>query len=166
MPLTRKSKIIVPIAAAAYVLDRLTKLLIIDRLDLYQSVRVVDGFFDITHVRNTGAAFSFLAHLDESYRVYFFAATTIAAIGLLLYFVKEAKSADTLMLSALGLILGGALGNLTDRLMYGNVVDFIDWYVGRYHWPAFNMADSCITVGVFLLGYELILKGKSDAEAK
>ena len=159
--MTRKSKIILPIVAGAYALDRLTKLLIIERLDIYQSVRVVEGFFDITHVRNTGAAFSFLAYLDESYRVPFFAVTTLAAIGLLLYFVKQARPGETLMLIALALILGGALGNLTDRLLYGNVVDFIDWYVGRYHWPAFNIADSCITVGVVLLGFELFVRGKA-----
>ena len=160
MPLTRKSKIILPIAFGAFALDRLTKLLIIERLELYRSVGVVEGFFDITHVRNTGAAFSFLAYLDESYRVPFFVVTSLAAIGLLLFFVKETRPGETLLLAALALIMGGAMGNLTDRLLYGNVVDFIDWHVGGHHWPAFNIADSCITVGVILLGFELLFKGK------
>jgi len=142
------------------VLDRLTKKLVVMNFHLESQHTVVDGFFNLTYVRNTGAAFGFLSKLDDSYRVTFFAVATVAAVCLLLYFVWRAAPKDTLLLLALALIIGGAAGNLTDRLMYGYVVDFIDWYVGSYHWPAFNIADSAISVGIVILGEEIIIRNK------
>jgi signal peptidase II len=150
---------------AVYILDRLTKLLVMDRMELNQSVTVVAGFFDIVHVRNTGAAFSFLASWDSAYRTPFFLAATVAAMALLLHFVRKTRPEDTLMLVAMALIMGGAAGNLTDRLVYGNVVDFIEWYVGRYRWPAFNIADSGITVGIVLMGIEVFFRGRLADES-
>jgi len=150
---------------AVYVLDRLTKLLVMDRMDINESVTVIAGFFDIVHVRNTGAAFSFLASWDSAYRTPFFLAATGAAILLLIQFVRKTRPEDSLMLVALALIMGGAAGNLTDRIAYGNVVDFIDWYSGSYHWPAFNIADSGITVGIALMGIEMFVKGKHYGES-
>lgn len=160
MSLPYKSKIIVPIAATVLLLDRLTKQMITDRFSLEDCQPVMDGFFNLTYVRNTGAAFGVLAMLDDTYRVPFFAATTLAAVGLLLYFIWRAKATDILLLVSLALIIGGALGNLFDRLMYGYVVDFIDWYHGSYHWPAFNVADSAISVGMVILGEEIIIRKK------
>lgn len=148
-------------ALGVVVLDRLTKLLVMDRLELGESVTVIPGFFDLAHVRNTGAAFGMLAMMDDAYRVPFLVASTLAAIGLLAYFVKRTRQEDVLVLIALALIIGGAIGNLHDRLTYGYVIDFIDWYVGFRHWPAFNIADSGITVGIILLGEEILIRKKT-----
>ncbi|MBI5190116.1 MAG: signal peptidase II [Nitrospirae bacterium] len=159
--MTLKSKIIVPVAVSVYVLDRLTKQLILDKFELGQSVEVVKGYFDITYVQNLGAAFGFLSMLDGGVRLPFFFVTTLLALGLLAYFVRKTGAEAKLTLVSLAMIIAGAAGNLTDRLMYGYVVDFIDWHVGIHHWPAFNIADCGITVGIALLGYEIIVKGES-----
>lgn len=144
-----------------YVLDRLSKALIAGNFGLDEPHTVIEGYFDVTYVRNTGAAFGVLAFLQDSYRLPFFIVTTLAAIALLVYFVRRTGPGETLVLLSLALILGGALGNLTDRVLYGYVIDFIDWHVGEQHWPAFNIADSGITTGIILLGVEILLRGKS-----
>ena len=156
-----KSKIITIIVASVYLLDRLTKLAIVENIKLFESVTVINGFFELTNVRNTGAAFSLFAQAGEGYRVPFLVASTVAAILLLLYFLRKARPQDMLVVAALAMILGGALGNLTDRLLYGYVIDFINWHIGEHYWPAFNIADSGITVGVCILGIEIALRKKS-----
>jgi len=161
LPLTRKSKIIVGVAGAVFALDRLTKLLILAKLGLYQVVTVIDGWFDIVHVRNKGAAFSMLSTMDESYRTAFFMVVSLLAIGFMGWFVVKAREDEKLTVIALAMIIGGAAGNLTDRVLYGDVVDFIDWHVGTLHWPVFNIADSGITVGIALLAIDAFFKGKA-----
>lgn len=159
--MTLKSKIIVPVAASVYVLDRLTKQMILERFQPGDAVEVVKGYFDITYVQNLGAAFGILSMLDGGVRLPFFLVTTLVALGLLVYFVRKTGPDARLTLVSLAMIIGGAAGNLTDRLMYGYVVDFVDWHVGMHHWPAFNIADSGITVGIAILGFEIIFKGES-----
>ncbi len=156
-----KSKIIITVAAAVYVLDRLSKAAIVGNIKLFESVTVIKGFFELTNVRNTGAAFSMLADAGDGFRLPFLLATTAGAILILLYFMRKARVEDTLVVTALAMILGGALGNLTDRLLYGYVIDFINWHIGEHYWPAFNIADSGITVGVCILGIEIIIRKKS-----
>lgn len=157
-----KSKIITIIVASVYLLDRLTKLAVVEKIKLFESVTVIKGFFELTHVRNSGAAFSLFAQAGEAVRVPFLLASTVAAIALLLYFLRLAKPQDRLVVAALAMILGGALGNLTDRVFYGfTVIDFINWHIGEHYWPAFNIADSGITVGVCILGIEIVLRKKS-----
>jgi signal peptidase II len=158
--LAKKSTIILTTVSVVYILDRLTKLAIIENFGLDQSHTVVAGYFDVTYIRNTGAAFGILSFLDDSFRLPFFLVTTLAAIAMLVYFIIKTRPGDVLTLIALALIIGGALGNMTDRQVYGYVIDFIDWHVGGHHWPAFNIADSGITVGVSLLGIEIFLRGK------
>jgi len=160
LSLSRKSTIIGGVALAVFALDRYTKQLVTGNVELGGSINVVDGFFDLTYVRNLGAAFGFLSLLDSSYRVPFFATTTLAAVCLLLYFAHKTEPGNVLLLVSLALVTGGALGNLADRLMYGYVVDFIDWYIGSYHWPAFNIADSAITAGIAIMGEEIIIRKK------
>ena len=143
-----------------FVLDRMTKALVGSSIAPEGSVTVIKGFFDLTYARNTGAAFSILSDAHESFRVPFLLISTAAAIALLFYFIKKTAPEHKAMQFALALILGGAAGNLADRLMYGYVVDFIDWHIGGFHWPAFNVADSGITVGVVLLGIETIIRKK------
>lgn len=160
MSLSRKSTIIASVAFTVFALDRLTKQLVVDNIGLGSSITVVEGYFNLTYVRNLGAAFGFMAFLDDSYRIPFFAVTSLAAVGLLLYFAHKTNPGDVLVLLSLALVIGGAIGNLSDRLTYGYVVDFIDWYLGSYHWPAFNVADCAITGGIVLLGEEIIIRKK------
>lgn len=139
------------VALVIVVLDQLTKLWIDADMKLYQTIPVLDGFFSITYVRNTGAAFSMFADMSESYRVPFFVGVALLAVVALLYFVHSTPSSQKVVLLACGFVLGGAVGNLIDRVAYGSVIDFLDVYYGDWHWPAFNVADSFISIGVGLL---------------
>ncbi len=147
----RKYVLVLTIALLIVVFDQITKIWVDTGMRLYQSIPVLDGFFNLTYVRNTGAAFSMFADMPETYRIPFFAAVAVLAGGAILYFVRSTPASDRLALIACGFVLGGAAGNLIDRLAYGSVIDFLDVYYGDWHWPAFNVADSCITVGVGLL---------------
>jgi len=147
-PLPRKYLLLITVAGAVVLLDQVTKALVLHHLPLHHSVPVVPGFFDLTHVHNPGGAFGFLAGQDAVLRRSVFLLASSAAVGLILYFYHRLPEGQRWLGAALTLILGGALGNLIDRLRFGKVVDFLDVYLGRYHWPAFNVADSAITVGI------------------
>jgi signal peptidase II len=136
------------------VLDQLTKYVVEARVRLYDVITVVPGFFNITHVRNKGAAFGILANLPEFWRSAFFIAVTIIAVAAII--VLLVKTHERLSIYAFSLIAGGAMGNVIDRIRYGEVVDFIQWYVKSYYWPSFNVADSAITLGVVLLATEML----------
>jgi len=144
------------LVAATLVLDRWTKVLIQKRFDLNESIPVIDGFFNITYVRNTGVAFGIFSSISSPAKsVLLSVFTAFAAVVVVTYSVRS-PARNRLLQVALGLILGGALGNLYDRLAYGYVVDFLEFYAGSYHWPSFNVADSAISVGVALLAIEII----------
>lgn len=137
------------VALVAIVLDQATKLAVIEYMELYQRIEIAP-FFNLVHVRNYGAAFSFLTDAGGWQR-WFFTAIAIGVSGLLGYWLKKNKAGQTLQNLAFTLILGGAVGNVIDRIAYGYVVDFLDVYAGKYHWPAFNIADSAICIGAALL---------------
>ncbi len=139
------------VAVAIVVLDRWSKLAIADWLPLYSSKTIIEGFFDLVHTRNTGIAFSLFADAGPIVKTFILPAVSIAAIGLIVYMFAQSPSAGPVSTLALTLVLAGAVGNLYDRFAYGYVVDFLDVYVGTHHWPAFNVADSAISVGVVLL---------------
>ena len=144
------------LVAATLVLDRWTKALIQNRFDLNDSVPVIDGLFNITYVRNTGVAFGIFSSISSPAKsVMLSIFTAFAAIVVVTYSVRS-PARNRLLQTALALILGGALGNLYDRLAYGYVVDFLEFYVRAYHWPSFNVADTAISVGVLLLAIEII----------
>lgn len=152
------------IIAAIIFLDQLTKHLVVRRFRLHESVPVIPGFFDLTYVRNPGAAFGFLASAPGAWRSIFFVTVSIVALAVIVALVRTAH--DRLPVIAFSLIGGGAVGNLIDRVRFGDVVDFIDWYFRTYHWPTFNIADSAITIGVGLLAIEMLLsKRKETREA-
>lgn len=131
--------------------DQLTKLWIVSSMPLYEVREVIPGLFNLVHVMNKGAAFSLLASVESAWRHYFFVAVNgIAIVGLTIAAVKAGAGRRPYRIS-FALIAAGALGNLIDRLRLGAVIDFLDVYVGRYHWPAFNIADSSICIGVALL---------------
>jgi signal peptidase II len=135
------------IAAIVILLDQISKIAI-TRLFTYGESHPVTSFFNLVLVYNKGAAFSFLAS-ESGWQRYFFTAMGIAAAIFIVYLLK--KHAGQRMFSwALALVLGGAIGNVIDRLLYGHVIDFLDVYIGRWHWPAFNIADSAICIGAVL----------------
>ncbi|MBB5346716.1 signal peptidase II [Desulfoprunum benzoelyticum] len=134
----------------AVVLDQLTKLWILRTFELYESREIIPGLFNLVYVTNTGAAFSILADVDSPWRHYFFLGIgLLATIGLTIYYYRL-RAAHRAYAVALGLVVGGALGNLIDRLRLGSVVDFLDFHLAGRHWPAFNVADSAICVGAVL----------------
>ncbi|ASK35078.1 signal peptidase II [Alloalcanivorax mobilis] len=139
-------------------LDQISKHLIVGRFQLYERLEV-SGFFNLTLAYNTGAAFSFLAQAGGWQR-WFFALIAVVAAVLILTWLARLKPAERLQGAALALILGGALGNLYDRIVLGHVVDFLDFYWGDYHFPAFNIADSAITIGAALIILDMILGGR------
>lgn len=145
------------IALGVIFLDRAAKLAIIQTLRLGQGIPVIPGFFDVVFVLNPGAAFGFLATLSDQVRNPLFILVSILAVILILFYHTRYLRSHRLVSVALGLILGGAIGNLIDRLRYGMVVDFLDVHVGPYHWPAFNVADSAISVGVGLMILDMLL---------
>lgn len=144
----RKSyRIALPVAVLVVILDQLTKLWIQDHMVLYTTRTVVPGFFNIVHVLNRGAAFGFLNRSDIQWQTYFFFAATALAVLIIFHLLRMARDDDKLLITGLGLILGGAVGNLIDRIKTGEVVDFLDFYWKTFHWPAFNVADIAIFLG-------------------
>lgn len=148
------------LALSVLVLDQTTKHLVTSTLTLYASVPVIPGLFHITVVTNRGALFGMLHDLPDPYRAALFTAVPIIAVGLMLVFQYHAAATETLTQTGLSLILGGALGNLIDRVRLGYVIDFLDVFIGSHHWPAFNVADSSICVGVGLLLVDALARGR------
>ena len=142
----------------AIVLDQVSKLTVDHMMQLYQSIPVVP-FFNITYVHNTGAAFSFLSDADGWQRWLFTVLATVVS-GVIAVWLARLKKHETLLAASLALILGGAIGNLIDRVAYGYVIDFIDVYYKVWHFPVFNIADSAITLGVFFMILESLGIGK------
>lgn len=138
--------------------DQFTKTLIDRSITLQSSRSVIPGFFNLTHVRNRGAIFGFFSHSDSRILYVFLTLVSVAALGMVIYYFFKTPRSEKLMKISLSLILAGALGNLIDRLFRGHVIDFLDFYVKNWHWPSFNVADSCITAGAFLLIFILIFK--------
>ncbi len=144
-------------------LDQWTKYLIVQKFGLYQRVEVIRGFFNIIHVRNTGGAFGIFGGEKGGIGSFLFVIISLVAIGaIILLFLKTRENEKTLSLS-FSLILSGALGNLVDRLHYGEVVDFLDFHVGGYHWPAFNVADSAICIGIGLMALEVLKRDRKKS---
>lgn len=145
-------------AGLVVIFDQIAKYIVDSRMPLHSSIPVIDGFFSLTYIRNPGAAFGFLATAPPAFRAVFFIAVTVAAVLLIVYYVRRYGSEEPQFLFPLSLIMGGAVGNLIDRVRFGDVIDFLDVYIGAHHWPAFNVADSAISIGAILLLYEMLRK--------
>ncbi len=143
----------------AVILDQASKLTIAGSMQLYESIEIMP-FFKLTYVHNTGAAFSFLSEAGGWQR-WFFAGLALVIGAVIAVWLARLKKHETLLAVALALVLGGAAGNLIDRLAYGYVIDFLDVYYESWHWPAFNIADSAITLGVILMLLESFGLGHS-----
>ncbi len=139
------------LSLAVLVLDQWTKWLVEVHLPHSTSLPILSGFLNLTHVRNTGVAFGLFAAHGAHGATWLLVAMGLVALAAVIFYFRLAPARNRLLLSSLALIVGGALGNLIDRLASGAVTDFIDVYVGHYHWPAFNVADSAITVGIGLM---------------
>jgi signal peptidase II len=151
------------LAAGVFLADRLTKILIETAMPLYESRVVVPGFFHIAHVRNQGIAFGLFAESPSAWKTFVLVFLSAVALAGVAYVLWTTTAATPKQNTALALILGGAMGNLFDRVRTGGVVDFLDFFVGSYHWPAFNLADSAIVVGGGLLLLHLSRSGRRQA---
>lgn len=140
--------------------DQITKFYVDASMRLHESIPVIEGLFSITYVRNPGAAFGFLADASPLFRAIFFVTVTVLAIILVLHYIWKSRAEEPFLTFALSLILSGAVGNLIDRVRLGEVIDFLDVYIGTTHWPAFNVADSAISAGAVMLFIELTRRGR------
>ena len=144
------------IAATVFALDRITKQIIEARISAFDIHPVIPGFFDIIHARNRGAAFSLFAESTSPWRPFFLIGLSLVALVLVAAILRNASRLDRATAVGLSLILGGAMGNVFDRIVSGAVTDFLDFYIGDLHWPAFNLADSAIVIGSCLLLLSLL----------
>jgi len=153
------------VAFATLLLDQLTKWIVTRQLALGEQRSVLPGVFNFTHLQNRGAAFGLFADSDSSVVQVFLVSFSVMALILVLFLLWRGVS-SAWSGWGLGLILGGAVGNLIDRLRAGSVVDFLDFHLGRYHWPAFNLADSAVVIGAVALMIEVLRSRPSrDKEA-
>jgi signal peptidase II len=160
----KKYILLLLISCIIIVLDQVTKIYIHSRFQLSESVIVIKDFFNLTYVRNYGAAFGFLAESHPTFREIFFLSMPPIAIIIIMTILRSVKDNDFLQISALSLICGGALGNYIDRLKYRYVIDFLDFHIfNKYSYPAFNIADSAIVCGVGILILVMTLEKKKSS---
>jgi signal peptidase II len=152
------------IALIVLLLDRWTKHVVAQRIRLYAHIQVIPGFFQLTHTENTGAAFSLFADSTLPWKTGLLIAFSVIALLVVSVLLWKNNHAHVVTGVGLALIMGGALGNLWDRLARGRVVDFLLFYVKRYQWPVFNLADSAIVVGAGLLVLEILFHKSSSQE--
>ena len=151
-------------ALIVVLLDQASKWFMVAHLEPYQTHSIIPGFFNLVLVRNKGMAFGILGQSRSHLAAYLLMGATLAAIVVIVVFFWRARKDQKWLTVGLALILGGAVGNLADRIRLGFVIDFLDFSVKGYHWPAFNLADSAVTIGALWLLLNLVL-GKSLSEA-
>ena len=159
--MNRKYKFLLIITPVIIIFDQVVKIFVDRTMHLYQSIEVLENFFHITYIRNKGAAFGMFSGADSSLRVPFFLVMSALAICVIMYIVHKDEGKTALFPTVMALILGGAIGNMIDRLRMGEVIDFLDLHWYQHHWPAFNIADSAITVGAVLLILHMFKERKS-----
>jgi signal peptidase II len=155
---TNRYGLLVLVVLGVVGLDQVTKAWVVHALPLYDSIAVIPGLLNLTHVQNPGGAFGFLAGEQGAVRRVIFLGASALAIVLIFLYYRQTPRGYPWLTAALALIMGGAVGNLVDRLRLGRVIDFIDAYLGNLHWPAFNVADSAITIGMTIVVYHLLFK--------
>jgi signal peptidase II len=159
-----KYSILFVVATLVLILDQATKLYVARTMDLYSSIVISSDFFSITYICNKGAAFSFLAH--SPYRLPVLTLISVIAIVAIIIFFRKLRPDQKFTAFCLALIFAGALGNLIDRLRLGEVIDFLNVHWYDHYWPAFNVADSAICVGVFLLVVDMFFEEKRQKRMK
>ena len=151
------------LAATVIVLDIWTKALVLARIDLHETIPIIPNFFQLVHVRNTGAAFGIGANASSRIVPLLLNFGAIAVFFVVVVYALRSAVTDRVLQTGLHLILGGAIGNLLDRFRFGYVVDFLDVYVRNHHWPAFNVADSAICIGIALLFLDMRKKPETES---
>jgi signal peptidase II len=154
----RKYVMLLLIVAGILLADQVTKGLVTQRFSLHENLEVIPGFFNLTYIRNTGGAFGVLAGEASRLRAGLFLAISCVALGVIFYLYTRIPVGKPWLNAGLAMTLGGALGNLIDRLRFGEVVDFLDFHIGTLHWPAFNVADSAISVGVGIFCFYFVFR--------
>ncbi|GAB6094502.1 signal peptidase II [Desulfatiferula olefinivorans] len=144
------------VSGLTVLLDQISKIVIVRFLAYGESIPVIPGCFNLTYVLNPGGAFGLFAGHSQWVRIMLFLVFSLVAVGFIFYLYRDVPPTHPMLASALALILGGAVGNLIDRIRMGKVVDFLDVYAGSYHWPAFNVADSAICIGVGVFVYHMV----------
>ncbi|HRK07095.1 MAG TPA: signal peptidase II [Pseudobdellovibrionaceae bacterium] len=161
MKLNEKYLILSTISGAIITADQATKMWVHTSFQLHESVEVLPGFFNLTYVRNFGAAFGFLADSHPGFRELFFLSMPPIALLIILAILRGVPAVDRWSVTSLSLVFGGAIGNYIDRLRFRYVIDFLDFHIQKkYVWPAFNIADMAIVVGVGMLLYLELVRGK------
>jgi signal peptidase II len=153
-----KIRKLIIVSGVLVLLDQVTKALVGFYLQPYHSIAVIPGFFNLTHILNPGGAFGFLAGADPILRKIVFLFVSFLAVVLILWYYFKTPASYPLLATAFAMIFGGAIGNLIDRIRTGKVVDFLDFYLGNLHYPAFNVADSAITIGIGIFILHLLFK--------
>jgi signal peptidase II len=149
--MSKKYKTLLLIVVGMVFLDQATKLYIDSNMELHQSIQVIKNFFQITYIRNSGAAFGILSGFKSPWLPLFFILISVVAVGIIMFYYHKTPENQRLTLVSFALIMSGAIGNFIDRVFYGEVIDFLYFHWYQSYWPAFNVADSCITIGVSLL---------------
>ena len=152
----RRYHVLFGAGALALILDQLTKFWVMSVFPPYGGKVVIPGFFDLVNIRNRGAAFGFLNRSDIEWQFWLFLAATLLAVGVVFFLARSAHREEKVLFVGLGLVLGGSFGNLIDRIRFRAVVDFLDFFIGQWHWPAFNVADIAICCGVGLIALSLL----------
>ena len=160
--MSRKAMILVAVLVLGLGLDQVTKLLVLHNLALGSHIPIGSGFFNLVHVHNKGAAFSLLNSIPAGFTRPFFIISTGLVLGVVGYLWWRLPPANWAAALGYSLIMAGAVGNLIDRVRLGEVVDFLDFYWGRYHWPAFNVADSLVCLGAAVLVWVILTEEKTD----
>ncbi|HZX11394.1 MAG TPA: signal peptidase II [Acidobacteriota bacterium] len=146
------------IIAGLLIFDQVSKSIINRAVPYGGHITVIKGFFNISHVHNRGAVFGLFNQTGNSFIFYVLTTASLAAFAVVVYFFIKVPSSEFLLKFTLSLIIAGALGNSLDRLLRGYVIDFLDFHINNWHWPSFNMADSCITIGAVFMIYLLLFK--------
>jgi signal peptidase II len=163
MVIGRKYMILIAVTFALVAIDQFTKMAVHSTFELGEQIKLIEGYFSLTYVRNQGAAFGIFNQAQPTFREIFFLSIPPIAVFVILLFLYNLPETETLEIYALSLISGGAIGNYIDRLRFGYVVDFLDFHIKNfYSWPVFNVADSAIVVGVGILSILMFSKKKQD----
>ncbi|MDP6559657.1 MAG: signal peptidase II [Candidatus Binatia bacterium] len=160
--MSTKGKFIGFLFFSILLLDQGSKIVVDRTVPLHHSISVIQNLFNLIHIRNTGAAFGILAGTQGNIGVYVLILFSLLAAGFIVTLLRRLPSTEKALITGLTFILSGAVGNLIDRLLYGEVIDFLDFYWSSHHWPAFNVADSFISIGVTLSVLRLIMAKGED----
>ena len=161
----RKYWVLLILCVGIIAADQWTKCVVQQKLALYQRVEVIQGFFNLTHVRNPGGAFGIFGGEKGGLGSWLFVVVSLVAIGSILFLLAKTREDEKTLSVSFSLVLSGAIGNLIDRFRFGEVVDFLDFYLLSYHWPAFNVADSAICIGIGLMAFDLLIRDRKKLKS-